>query len=87
MSYSSDESRSFKRALGFVLDRPTPIKIKLKEEKEGGAEIYHSILKQCLLFDDEKAHARVTIYKIAQHLELYLSNYIDCIMDLALILQ
>ena len=28
----------------------------------------------------------VSIYKIAEHLDLYLSNYIDCLGDLALIL-
>lgn len=48
---------------------------------------YHSILKQCLLFDKENAHARVTIYKIAQHLDLSLTNYIDCIGDLEKILE
>ena len=69
-----------KRTLGFVLDRPTPIKYKKKEYK-------HSILKQCLLFNAENAPARVTVYKIAEHLELYLSSYIDCIDDLALILE
>ena len=47
----------------------------------------HSILKQCLLFNDENAHVRVTVYKIAEHLEIYLSNYIDCIDDLTLILK
>lgn len=29
----------------------------------------------------------VSIYRIARQLELYLSNYIDCIKDLALIIK
>ena len=82
---SLKEHQSFERTLGFVLDRPTPVKMK-KELRKDEAPIDLSILKQCLLFNDNDQQARVTIYKIAQNLQLYLTNYIDTIDDLALII-
>ena len=92
---SIKHQQSFERTLGFVLDRPTPVKMEetsptdkdnvLARKDQAPSDL--SILKQCLLFDDKDQHARVTIYKIAQNLKLYLSNYIDTIEDLELIIQ
>lgn len=78
------EYQTFLQTLGYILDRPTAVNVTpLGETKE---PIEMSILKQCLLFDKANLRATISIFKIAEHLELYFSNYIDSLMDLALII-
>ena len=44
-----------------------------------------SIIKQSLLFYDREA--TVSIYKIAELLNIYLSDVIDCIEDLVIVIE
>ena len=78
------EYQVFLRTLGFILDRPTPVKI----QRQNNTKVCDlSILKQCLLFSQENARAAAKIFQIAEQLELYFSNYIDTLDDLALIIE
>ena len=64
------------------MDRPTPVHVKEKNQYRY-SEL--SILKQCLHFEGKKkaaGPATVLIYKIAEDLDLYLSDFVDCMEDL-----
>ena len=75
----------FTRTLEYVLDRPTPMQVVTSDEDSFRQPREMSIMKQSLLYGERKA--TVSIYKIAELLEIYLNNVIDCIEDLVIIFE
>ena len=66
--------------MNYIMDRPTPIRVK---ESENLTDL--SILKHCLLYSDRKA--MLGVYKLGEFLQRNLSDYITCINDLQLIVE
>ena len=78
----SDESLAvYLRSLSYVLEKPTPIRVK---EEAKIADM--SILKRCLLFNDIKA--AVNIYKLARLTDnIDFEDYISTLEDLEIIVK
>ena len=82
---SKNDYDLFKELLGYVLDHPTPLQIEREDSVDFIVPQDLSIMKQSLLFKERKA--TVSIYKIAELLKIYLGDVIDCIEDLAIIIE
>lgn len=65
-----------------MLDRPTPVCV---HEQDDVKIADLSIVKQALLFREAKA--QVSLYKVADLVELDLTDYISCIGDLELLID
>ena len=76
-----DEFDLFMRRLRLVITRPTPIYGKKNEPQITTL----SILKQCVLFTDQKS--RVSMYRMADLFDLDLTDYISCTADLRLVIK
>ena len=78
------------RFLQYVLERPTPVHM---NSTVRGPNICHlPILKQSLAFNVNRNQpgadpATIRIFRIASHLDLYLTDFIDCMEDFMKILE
>ena len=73
-----------------MLDRPTPVHLRPAKTEAASPVCDLSILKQCLRFEQRlqsAALATIRLYKLAEDLDLYLSDFIDCTEDLRLVLE
>ena len=81
--FSSDEhgkKDEYLVRMHYILDRPTPVRVK---DNEHLTDL--SILKHCLLYADRKAS--LAVYRIGELLSMNLADYITCINDLQLIIE
>lgn len=73
---STDEYDLLLRRMQYVIMRPSPV-----YTKDYTKEITKmSILKQCIIFNDQRS--RVSMYKLADFLDLDITDYISCTADL-----
>lgn len=78
---SSDEFDLLLRRMKYVITRPSPV-----FAKDFTKEITKmSILKQCIIFNDQRS--RVSMYKLADFLDLDICDYISCTADLKQVIQ
>ena len=77
--------QNFLQTLAYVLNRPTKVTVKrILNDPKLPMPRSISIMKQSLLFKEPKSTVR--IYKIAELLKIYLSDVIDCIEDLGVLI-
>ena len=81
----SEVGSAFFRGLSFALDRPVPLTAVMDDDPSVCRPCEMSVLKQSLLFFDRMATAN--LFKVAEQLGVHLSNVIDCLEDLELILD